>query len=235
MFDKYIYSIHCECNILCYPLKSNKHIFLPCIVNSNFPSQEDSEEDEEGDVEGDSLEAETADRKKRDIDMSEFFNFVSKAQPQESEEDDDSPSPQPGDNTDEDVNYVYGDDYAQEEDYSDVYDDGSDATAVDDQEAEEEEDKEPSYDSNTDLPDFDSQGKYTLELVGQRKLLSRERRGVVNHLELPEATQSSLMAQIDHSQFTHTHTLCSFYCLYIPSIINTVVIQLTCKLSIQLK
>ena len=181
-------------------------------MDSNFPSQEGSEEDEEGDVEGDSLEAETADRKKRDVDMSEFFDFLSKAQPQESEEEDDSPSPPPGDNTGEDINYVYGDDYAQEEDDSDVYDDGSDATAMDNEEEEEEEeeegeeDEEPSYDSNTDLPDFDSQGKYTLDLVSQRNLLSRERRGAVNHLELPEATKSSLMAQIDHSQFTHTHT-----------------------------
>ena len=169
-------------------------------------------------------------RKKRDVDLSEFFDFVSKAQPQESEEDDDSPSPPPGDNTGEDVNYVYGDDYAQEEDDSDMYDDGSDATAMDDQETEEE-DEEPSYDSNTDLPDFDSQGTYTLELVSQRNLLSRERRGAVNHLELPEATKSSLMAQIDHSQFTHSvqsvHILSLYTWLHVA-------IKLTYKLSIQL-
>ena len=141
-------------------------------------------------------------RRKRDIDMSEFFNFLSKAQPQQSAD------KQPGESNDdtlgEDIDYVYGDDYAQEQDDSYMYDGGSDsaaAAAAIDSDEDQREDGQPSYDPNSDLPDFDAQGTYSLELVGQRQLLSRQRRGAVNHLELPEATQSTLLAHVDHSQW----------------------------------
>ena len=66
---------------------------------------------------------------------------------------------------------------------------------------EKEDEKEvETYDSQTDLPDFVAWGTYTMELVGQRRMLRRERHASVNHLELPEATQSTLMAHIDHSE-----------------------------------
>ena len=149
-------------------------------------------------------------RKKRDLDMSEFFGFLSKAQPQQSADKDGHPLQQPGESNDdtlgEDIDYVYGDDYAQEQDDSYVYDGGSDsaaAAAAIDSDEDQREDEQRSYDPNNDLPDFDAQGTYSLELVGQRQLLSRQRRGAVNHLELPEATQGTLLAHVDHSQLLH--------------------------------
>ena len=57
--------------------------------------------------------------------------------------------------------------------------------------------RQPSYDSKTKLPDFDAVGTYSLDLVGQKRVLTRERRGAVDHLELPKATESSLLAHID--------------------------------------
>ena len=56
------------------------------------------------------------------------------------------------------------------------------------------------YDPQTDLPDFDAQGTYTIDLVSQRRMLRRERSAAVNHLELPEATESTLMAHINYSE-----------------------------------
>ena len=41
-----------------------------------------------------------------------------------------------------------------------------------------------------DVPDIDANGKYSLKMVGQRRLLRQERSAAVNHLELPEAIQS---------------------------------------------
>ena len=86
-----------------------------------------------------------------------------------------------------------------------MYDGGSDsaAAAAIDSDEDQREDEQRSYDPNNDLPDFDAQGTYNLELVGQRQLLSRQRRGAVNHLELPEAIQSTLLAHVDHSQLLH--------------------------------
>ena len=155
-------------------------------------------------------------RKKRNIDMSEFFDFVSKEhdESEKQENEPDYPSGPESDggvaNTQEDddsLSYsLYGDesddDSALEENYvSDV--DGSDAFAMKEESVtmeEEEEEDEPSYDTNVNIPDFDAQATYTLELVGQRKLLSRERRLAVNHLELPEATQSTLMGHFDQGE-----------------------------------
>ena len=65
---------------------------------------------------------------------------------------------------------------------------------------EENEEEVETYDSQTDMPDFDAQGTYTMDLVGQRRMLRRERRAAVKHLELPEAMESTLMAHVDHSE-----------------------------------
>ena len=50
------------------------------------------------------------------------------------------------------------------------------------------------------MPEFDAEGSYKMDMVSQRRMLSRERRSAVNHLELPEAVESTLMAHIDHSE-----------------------------------
>ena len=136
-------------------------------------------------------------RKKRDVDMSEFFNFVSKAQPQQSDDEDHNALPisDSNDDTGEDINYIYGD---QDEDYLNENEEGK---VMGD--TQQDDDEQPSYDPESDLPDFDAQGTYSLELVGQRQLLSRQRRGAVNHLQLPEATQSTLLAHVDHGQLLH--------------------------------
>ena len=150
-------------------------------------------------------------RKKRDIDMSEFFDFLSTAQTEdngEEEEDEDTPMPTgpPTDDGSDDMKYVYGDDYAAvEEDLANL--DEADYAVMEGEEEEEEggdegeqEDDQSSYDENSDLPDFTAKGSYSMELAGQRKLTGRERRAVVNHLELPGATQGTLMAHVDHSE-----------------------------------
>ena len=172
--------------------------------------------DPENDVEGDTLEAEMGARKKRDIDMSEFFDFVHDNQEEEAEEEESVVGPSTtGDNMGaanaQDTYYVYGEnDNAGEQDYS--YGDGSDVSEEEEAVVEGDEavgeEEQPTYDADHDLPDFAAQGKYTLELVGERQLMGRERREAVNHLELPEATQSTLLAHFDHSElcFTHTHT-----------------------------
>ena len=67
-------------------------------------------------------------------------------------------------------------------------------------EKEEAEEEVETYDSWTDLPDFVAQGTYTIDLVSQRRMLRHERSATENHLELPEATESTLMAHIDHSE-----------------------------------
>ena len=62
---------------------------------------------------------------------------------------------------------------------------------------EEDEEAVQTYDAQTDLPDFDAQGSYSIDLVSQRRMLRRERSAAVNHLELPEAVESTLMAHVD--------------------------------------
>ena len=60
--------------------------------------------------------------------------------------------------------------------------------------------EEQTYDPDTNINHFDAGGKYSLDLVGQRRVLRQERSAAVNHLELPEAMESTLMAHIDHSE-----------------------------------
>ena len=73
---------------------------------------------------------------------------------------------------------------------------------------EEDEEEVETYDSQTDLPDFDAQGTYTMDLVSHRRMLRRERRAAVKHLELPEATESTLMAHVDYSEFEDSEVYC---------------------------
>ena len=126
-------------------------------------------------MEKDSLEAEMGSRKRRDVEMSDYFDFVSESD-QDAEEAEYDPLP-----TDE----------PSEQESDEKFDRDNEADI---------EGRQPSYDSKKDLPDFDAVGSYTLDLVGQRRVLQRERRETMNHLELPEATESTLMAHIDHSQ-----------------------------------
>ena len=72
-------------------------------------------------------------------------------------------------------------------------DDGQDAHSSDSEEP-------PTYDDSVDIDHFEASGEYTLDLIGQRRLLRHERSAAVNHLELPEATESTLIAHIDHSE-----------------------------------
>ena len=65
---------------------------------------------------------------------------------------------------------------------------------------EKDEEEVETYDSQTDLPNFDAQGTYRMDLVGQRRMLRRERRAAVKHLELSEAMESTLMAHVDYSE-----------------------------------
>ena len=151
----------------------------------------------DGDVEGDSLEREMGARKKRDIDMSEFFEFLKKSHPlaQVASEGDATVKPDDSDDdTKNDMYYIYGEDRADDDKY------GSDDGGVKGGTGEgADADEEPSYHTESDLPDFSARGTYSLKLVGQRRMRNREKRGSVNHLELSEATQSTLMTQINQS------------------------------------
>ena len=134
----------------------------------------------ENDAEGDSLEATmNDDRKKRDVDMADYFEFLSESG-HESEVEEDIPSI--SDTANEDFNTA-------SDDYITYYDDQA-ATMSEDQ----------TYDSETDLPEFVGNSRYSLELVEQRRRLRSGRSTTVNHLELPEATKSTLMAHINESE-----------------------------------
>ena len=142
-------------------------------------------------MEGDSLEAEEPEeeeeeeeeqqsRDKRELDMSDYFQFLSEAV-SNSEEDDDS-------------------DYSESDDSD--YDGGAENNNIGDDEDDvvSAMEEEQTYDPNVDMNHMEAKGSYSLDLVGQRRVLQRERRAAVNHLELPEAVESSLMAHIDHSE-----------------------------------
>ena len=60
--------------------------------------------------------------------------------------------------------------------------------------------EEQTYDPDININHFEASGTYSLDLIGQRRMLRQERSAAVNHLELPEATQSTLIAHIDHSE-----------------------------------
>ena len=133
-----------------------------CCANIVFQDSSTSE----GDVEGDSLEAETGEvRKKRDISMVDYPDYLSEAM---------SDSEGEGD-----MDY---DDRKEENNF--VADNG-----------------QPSYDDSVDINHFKASGTYSLDLINQRRLLRHERSAVINHLELPEATESTIIAHIDHSEY----------------------------------
>lgn len=126
---------------------------------------------------------------KRDVDMSDYFDFLSEVSPESEEE-----------------GGTFGTEADHQEDNNmDIYHDSYDNEGAQSQVSRivplPRED--PTYDSSpeADMPDIDANGKYSLKMIGQRRLLRQERSTAVNHLELPEATQSSLMANIDHSMF----------------------------------
>ena len=60
---------------------------------------------------------------------------------------------------------------------------------------------EPTYDDTVELDYFEASGTYSLDLIHQRRVLHHERSTAVNHLELPEARESTLMAHIDFSEY----------------------------------
>ena len=143
-------------------------------------------------MEGDSLEAEQGEeqsRDKRELDMSDYFQFLSESVSNSEEDDDDSLSQDYSESDDPDYD---GD--AEKNNIGDG--DGSN----DDDVVSAMEEEEQTYDPNVDMNHMEAKGSYSLDLVGQRRVLQRERRAAVNHLELPEAVESSLMAHIDHSE-----------------------------------
>ena len=155
-----------------------------CIAFSLCALQDDVPEEE--DVEGDSLEAEEEQqqsRDKRELDMSDYFQFLSASVPNSEEDDDDSLS--------QDYSETNDDGDAENNDLGDGSDEDDVVSAME---------EEQTYDPNVDMNHMEAKGAYSLDLVGQRRVLQRERRAAVNHLELPEAVESSLMAHIDHSE-----------------------------------
>ena len=60
--------------------------------------------------------------------------------------------------------------------------------------------EEQTYNPDIDLgQNFEAKGSYSLDLVGQRRLV-RYARSIEDHLQLPEAMECSLLAYINHSE-----------------------------------
>ena len=144
-------------------------------------------------------------RKKRDLDMADYFEFLSKSAPESEFEEEDAVLNMEADfdegdteneNDDEDGN-ANDDDDDSNYDYGNNYDGTNDNNNDEDASTM---DEDQTYDSNADMPEIDAKGSYTLDLIGQQRLSRQERSATVNHLELPEATESTLMAHIDHSK-----------------------------------
>ena len=142
-------------------------------------------------------------RKKRDLDMADYLEFLSKSAPESELEEEDAVLNMEADfegdkvnesdnEDDEDSTYDYGNNYDSTYDYGN----NEDASTMD---------EDQTYDSNADMPEIDAKGSYTLDLIGQQRLSRQERSATVNHLELPEATQSTLMAHINHSKLSYHH------------------------------
>ena len=64
----------------------------------------------------------------------------------------------------------------------------------------------PSYDDTVDIDYIEASGTYTLDLIRQQRVLRHERNAAVNHLELPEAMESTLTARIDLSEYVVNST-----------------------------
>ena len=60
-------------------------------------------------------------------------------------------------------------------------------------------DDDESYNPNMETNYYESKGLYTIDLVGQRRLVRRTR-NVKDHLNLPDAVESSILAFINHSE-----------------------------------
>ena len=56
-----------------------------------------------------------------------------------------------------------------------------------------------SYDPTMKTNRFESTGSYTMDLVGERRIL-RHARSVEDHLELPNSVESSILAVFNHSE-----------------------------------
>ena len=56
-----------------------------------------------------------------------------------------------------------------------------------------------SYDPNMKTNHFESTGSYTMDLVGQRRIL-RHTRSVEDHLALPNAVESSMLSVFNHCE-----------------------------------
>ena len=56
-----------------------------------------------------------------------------------------------------------------------------------------------SYDPDMETNYYESKGSYSMDMVGQRRIL-RHTRSVEDHLELPEAMESSILAVFNHSE-----------------------------------
>ena len=63
-------------------------------------------------------------------------------------------------------------------------------------------DDTPTYDDTVDIDYFEASGTYSLDLIRQRRVLRHKRSAAVNHLELPEAMESTLTASIDLSEYS---------------------------------
>ena len=75
-------------------------------------------------------------------------------------------------------------------------------------------DEGPTYDNTVDINYFEASGTYSLDLIRQRRVLRHEKSAAVNHLDLPEAMESTLMAHIDLSEFHMIHAHINLIILY---------------------
>ena len=132
--------------------------------------------------------------------MADYFEFLSKSAPESEFEEEDAVLNMEADYDEENDNDgeddANSDDEDSTNDYSNKYDATNDYNNDEDASTM---DEDQTYDSNADMPEIDAKGNYTLDLIGQQRLSRQERSATVNHLELPEATESTLMAHIDHS------------------------------------
>ena len=104
-------------------------------------------------------------RRRRDVRMSNYFDCYPESS-HDTEEGDEGPTDTVTEqtNNDGDLNQDYFSSEIRSE-----YDDDYDEAKM--------EGEHPSYDSQTKLPEFDAVGTYSLDLVGQKRVLSRERGG----------------------------------------------------------
>lgn len=61
-----------------------------------------------------------------------------------------------------------------------------------------------SFDPNVKMNHFEAKGSYTMELVGQLRIL-RHTRSIEDRLQLPEAVESTLLVFINQSKCIYVH------------------------------